>query len=557
MKKRLATCLVVPLALLGLWPIVRPSSAVADDPPVEAPDPPEVAIGERLFLETRFAQFFAANSGGNVNAPLAAGDPAVATTATTSAPFAGPFAGQSMNCRQCHLVDEHKDTASGGVRTYGDFGFRTPIPDRGDGRAVTLRNSPPLVNSALPRAKAKFFLHFDGEFTSTQELVEATLTGRNYGWTATEHAAAVAQVAKVLREDDGTGALAQSMGGSYTKVLLGRDASIPADFRLPKKFRVNVPRSSDAKLLKAAARLIAVYVDQLLYAKDDAGTYSGSPYDLFLVKNGLPRKPGKHETPKAYAARLRTAVLALQNPTFVVPADGALQYHAHPFAFGPSALRGLTTMLTRPEDAPAATNGVGNCAACHLPPDFTDFGFHNTGATQVEFDGIHGAGSFEALSIPSATQRKANFDAFLPPTARHPAAAGPFASVPSLASAGLVDLGAWNVLLNPDHPAASARLQKLFSAQFRGVKGKDALLDHAVATFKTSTLRDLGQSAPFLHNALFATRAEVVAFYRTSSDAARAGHLRNADPEIAKIRLSDPDADDLAAFLESLDEDYD
>jgi hypothetical protein len=33
-------------------------------------DPAEVAIGERLFLETRFAEFFARNSGGDVNRPL-------------------------------------------------------------------------------------------------------------------------------------------------------------------------------------------------------------------------------------------------------------------------------------------------------------------------------------------------------------------------------------------------------------------------------------------------------------------------------------------------------
>ena len=32
-------------------------------------------LGERLFLETRFAQYFAAHSNGEVNQPLAQGDP--------------------------------------------------------------------------------------------------------------------------------------------------------------------------------------------------------------------------------------------------------------------------------------------------------------------------------------------------------------------------------------------------------------------------------------------------------------------------------------------------
>jgi drug/metabolite transporter (DMT)-like permease len=31
----------------------------------------------------------------------------------------------------------------------------------------------------------------------------------------------------------------------------------------------------------------------------------------------------------------------------------------------------------RAEGAPRS--GIGNCAACHIPPDFTDFRFHNTG----------------------------------------------------------------------------------------------------------------------------------------------------------------------------------
>jgi cytochrome c peroxidase len=35
--------------------------------PEEEADPPEVAVGERLFLETRFAQFFAGRVGADVN----------------------------------------------------------------------------------------------------------------------------------------------------------------------------------------------------------------------------------------------------------------------------------------------------------------------------------------------------------------------------------------------------------------------------------------------------------------------------------------------------------
>src|SRR5262245_23440770 len=107
----------------------------------EEHDPAEVTIGERLFLETRFAQFFAANAT-DVNAPLPdGGDPVVEETETTDAPLAGPFAGQAINCRACHLVDEQlvidplgiPDFSEGGMRTYADFARRSPVPEREDG----------------------------------------------------------------------------------------------------------------------------------------------------------------------------------------------------------------------------------------------------------------------------------------------------------------------------------------------------------------------------------------------------------------------------------------
>src|SRR6476620_6970948 len=70
----------------------------------------EESVGERLFMETRFAQSFKAflDAGGNVNDPNV-GDPVVNTveTVTPGAPIdPGPFAGLSMNCRSCHFVDD-------------------------------------------------------------------------------------------------------------------------------------------------------------------------------------------------------------------------------------------------------------------------------------------------------------------------------------------------------------------------------------------------------------------------------------------------------------------
>src|SRR5947207_5927995 len=46
------------------------------------PDPSEVALGERLFLETRFAQFFFAHSRGDANTTLSEGDPVLSSSQT-------------------------------------------------------------------------------------------------------------------------------------------------------------------------------------------------------------------------------------------------------------------------------------------------------------------------------------------------------------------------------------------------------------------------------------------------------------------------------------------
>ena len=75
--------------------------------------PPADSIGEALFLDTRFGQFFAANSTG-VNTPLATGDPVVAEVQTPNGPLPGPFAGQAMNCRSCHFVTEFQGVERSG-----------------------------------------------------------------------------------------------------------------------------------------------------------------------------------------------------------------------------------------------------------------------------------------------------------------------------------------------------------------------------------------------------------------------------------------------------------
>jgi cytochrome c peroxidase len=548
----------------SLAPLLLLAAASCHAPPPEPPDdPPAVVVGERLFLETRFAQFFAASigAGGDVNQPLAAGDPVVDALETTGGPRPGPFAGTSMSCRACHLVDESPDPGTTGIRTYADFARRSPIPDRGDGRTHTPRNSPPLVNATLPR-DGGFFLHFDGEFPSPEDLVVGTLTGRNFGWLPGEQADAVAHVARVIRDDDGHDALAlPCWGKSYATLLAGTAPEIPETCRPPDELRIDVAAASDAEVVRGVAGVIAAYMKNLVYQQGDDGLYVGSPYDRFLILNDLPRRLDAGESAIDYARRLRAALDALPTPKLVDnPAVLSFEHHDQPFAFGADALAGLRIFLAEPagaavSDGEIAAGGVGNCIACHAPPDFTDFGFHNNAVAQEEYDGVHGDGAFVALLIPALAERQAAPEDFLPPSALYPNGTGVFLSAPSAAAPGRTDLGVWNVLGNDAVPGPQTALADMLGHETGATNVAD-ILPLVIARFKTAGLRDLGQSAPYFHTGAADTLEDAVRHYILMSSAARDGHVRNGDAQLSRIAVGPSDVTNLAAFLRALNEDY-
>lgn len=515
-------------------------------------DPPEVALGERLFLETRFAQFFAAHASGQYHEPLNLGDPVLDNISVLESSAPSPFRSQTMSCRACHMVDEFRDNRLGN-RTYADFARRSPIPDRGDGRHFTVRNSPPMVNASLPRT-GEFFLHFDGEFVDGISLVKAAFTGRNFGWKPGERAQAVAHIAKVIREDDGQGFLGPDFGGSYRRAFAGTDPEIPGDFRLPPAFRLDVDVSTDEQILEGIAALVNAYMESLRFNTNDSGEYEGAPYDLFLSKNQLPQKPDAGESDLQYGRRLKRLIEALAAPRYVGAEDGQFVTHTQAYRFGPLELAGLKTFLTETAE-PTRPFGVGRCVICHAPPHFTDFAFHNTGEAQQEYDAIHGAGAFVTLPVPALDERNGNPDEFLPATARHPDARERFRSIPSSARPGYTDLGVWNLYANPDFPAVQSALDSLLSARLTGL-APDRRLEQTVALFKTPGLRDLGHSAPYLHTGRIDTLEEVLRAYRVASELTRAGRLRNGDAELREMRLNADDIQSLAAFLNALNMDY-
>jgi cytochrome c peroxidase len=534
------------------------SAGQAPPPGLESEGAPaDQNIGERLFVETRFAEYFAANMT-DINAPLAVGDSVVSQVQNVyTGPLPGPFAGQSINCRSCHFVVEFEGVPGAGNRTYADFTTRSPLPLSMNGFTTTPRNAMQMVGSLEPRT-VPTFLHFDGQFSDPADLVKETLVGRNFGWGPTQYQQAIAHIADVIRKDNGVNTPASQYGCnlSYAVIFLGTDPTIPAVCHLPAQDRLDVSTATDDAIVNGISHLIAQYMYGLLFKQDENGNYYASPYDVFLRINHLPTQPAAGQTPQQYDRALYQAVVALANPIWVDGTYGKFKYHAQPFAFGSAEFAGLKIFLKAASGAVDGSQHAGNCAACHTPPNFTDFGFHNTGVSQEEYDAANAPGAFLALSVPSLAARSQNYDAYLPVTETHPNATESLRHPAVAGSPQFADLGLWNVYLNPDFPNPQTSLISVICANTQNC-AVDQGLATTIAQFKTPMLRDLEDSAPYFHNGSKLSFGDVIQFYLNSSQLARQGLLRNAPAEFQNMSISAADLSSLVAFLESLTEDYD
>ena len=493
--------------------------------------PADAALGERLFRDTRFSWFYA-QTAIDLNAALSTGDPALAAPLVDG--VENPYAGGSFACRSCHLLDE-----GDAQRAYADYAARSPVTDRGDGAILTPRNTPALIESAAAR-DVPFLLHWDGEFVSGVDLGRHAYTGRNMGWLADDGARAQEHLAAVLRADDGSFGLASAYGGLSYAAQFGGAGDLPVSAPL------DLGRATDDEVLDAVAAYTAAYLEALVYLRGDDGSFSGSAYDRFLAANGLPNAPSAGESPRDYGRRLRGLLAA---PVLV---DG----------FAADALAGLRIFLAEPETIPpsgveVALGGIGNCASCHPPPAFTDYALHNTVVAEASYDRVHDVDAFLYFMVPTLAERDADPAAFLPPSSGLPDGSGLLRSFPEVADPRRVDLGAWNILFNPEFPEAQAGLRALVQDAYGLAEPSDeALLSRSVGLFKTPTLRGLALSGPYFHDGSMPDLEAVLRFYRGWTPVARDGFTVNADPQFLGVLLEEADVAALQAFLTALDEPY-
>ena len=427
---------------------VRPTLGQAANTSARSPQErsPVIRLGERLFRDDRFST----PNGDLIN-----------------------------SCSHCHMLDEDPQ----GVRAYTDFFIKSWLPFREDDpRRLMVRNSPTILDAGEMSR-----LHYDGEFSSLEELVKGTFAGRPMGWLPGEEEKAYDQMRAVVLNDAGS---ASTPGYTYLE-------------QFQKAFQVDLKKLSREETVDLIARAVANYCRTLTTRKN-------SPYDKFIAVNRLEKEPADGETGVEFAGRLLGRLKALE-------AKKTLRLTRE---FDHKALQGLKVFLQADR---------GNCASCHAPPLFTDQSFHNIGISQREYDRLHGEGKFATLPIPDAD------------VARRPAAT--FRETPSSKKPGEADLGFWNFI---DLKTSTLR---------RPGESDDRLLRRMIAAFKTPTLRNLNYTQPYFHDGSLHSLEEVLTEMMTLSEMARGGRLREADDELAKIRLTPSDIPALVAFLNTLNED--
>ncbi len=206
-------------------------------------------------------------------------------------------------------------------------------------------------------------------------------------------------------------AISQNKLAVPTAMYLWADRTLPNCSSCPLAYKLDVMRSGDREVLAAAIKLVkkAVYMNGLQFHRDANGAYDSSPYDMFLIKNKLPRLlKGRLSSRSIMPAGLRSAVNALPSPhLFVTPADGKFCLAYHRISHGVRGTGWLEVVPGRTRSPQLAERGELYCLS--RATEFSPISrFTTPERLKLNTDKIHGDGAFAKLAIPTLTQRNAN-----------------------------------------------------------------------------------------------------------------------------------------------------
>ncbi|MBI1766177.1 MAG: hypothetical protein HYR56_32640 [Acidobacteria bacterium] len=289
--------------------------------------------------------------------------------------------------------------------------------------------------------------------------------------------------------------------------VLVNDNSAPSYAQQFKQvYEVELTALPEAEVVTLVSRAVADYLRTFK-------SQMNAPFDRFLRANRLTWPAETQDAPQQARQFISQLETLERGKTLKLSKE-----------FGAEAWQGLKTFMRT-----TGETSVGNCVTCHTPPLFTDFSFHNLGVSQAEYDQLHGAGAFAALPIPNVTDAQR-------PVAR-------FRETPSKRKPGEADLGHWNFVEVKRSPLRQA------------TESDEQFLQRMIGTFKTPTLRHLAYSSPYFHNGAYTSLEETLREIMRLSELARAGQVRQADPALARIKISAADLGPLIAFLNTLNED--
>jgi cytochrome c peroxidase len=166
-------------------------------------------------------------------------------------------------------------------------------------------------------------------------------------------------------------------------------------------------------------------------------------------------------------------------------------------ALPPAAQRGLKLFI-----------GRGNCVLCHSGPNFTNLEFHDIRVPPLNLQMQPDLGRSEGIA-------KLSGDEFV--------TAGYFSD---------------------DSTGTRAQHLAYLDAE-AGVRGH----------FKTPSLRNVALTAPYMHQGQMASLRDVIQHYSTQSTAVEPADPNHVEALLVKLNLTDPEIDDLIAFLHSLSSD--
>ena len=147
----LAVGLVFSLTIAGCGSGQAPAAPTESDA-----TPPADSIGEALFLDTRFGEFFAANMTG-VNTPLATGDPVVAEVQTMNGPLPDLLPGKRSIAGRAISSRNFKASAVAGIEPTPTSPRAARFHERSQTDSIIRREMPCRWWTLLSAVQARYF----------------------------------------------------------------------------------------------------------------------------------------------------------------------------------------------------------------------------------------------------------------------------------------------------------------------------------------------------------------------------------------------------------------